>query len=171
MTPEAVELLQRTKAAVLAHPDHFNMDYWFAYGDPQVEQDEHGHLSISVTDDVPFTPLIASLNRCGTTACGAGWIVALSGEKVTPGEPIAIAAAKLIEFPNLEHQACPLFHTASWPWHISNAYEGAETAEDQAEAFGKAVDLWIEVDGDPEAFSENGNTTSYYRITVEPSAG
>lgn len=153
MTPEVVELLQRTKAAVLANPDHFDMDYWVAYDDKEWVEDGHGHLLITGTDNVPSTPLLASLSHCGTTACGAGWIVALSGEKVTPGEPIALAAARLIEFTKFTDDPCPLFHTSRWPYRILERYQVAETAEDQAEAFGKAVDAWIEVDGDPEAFS------------------
>ena len=154
MTPEIVELLQRTKAAVLANPEHFNMDYWYASSDDPDIFGPDDLIEIEGGDKVPQTPLLGMLGACGTVACAAGWIVALSGEKVNPGEYIAHAGARLIDFKgDIETEPCPLFHTSYWPYRLLTAYDGATAAEDRAKVFAKAVDLWIESDGVPGAFS------------------
>lgn len=154
MTPEVVELLLRTKAAVLANPDHFDMDFWYASGDDFYARDEdESVIEIDALDVVPDTPLLGMLDRCGTVACAAGWIVALSGEKVNPGEFIAHAGARLLGFEDYMLDPCPLFHTSRWPSPLENAYNDATSVEDQAKALADAIDLWIELDGDAEAFS------------------
>lgn len=152
MKPEAIELLQRVKAAVLANPDHFDMDFWYALN-LEIEPNETGLYEVDAHHSVPDVPLLGLLDRCGTVACAAGWIVALAGESVKPGEPIVWEAERLIDFNDSVGDACPLFGVARWPKDLQTWYYNVARVEERSHALAAAIDRWIALDGDPYAFS------------------
>jgi hypothetical protein len=72
------ELAWRTYDAINANPAHFNMDNWV---------EARGTVTIGLeqlTDP-----------ECGTTACFAGWAIALSGYQLTPNREV-IRANRMI---------------------------------------------------------------------------
>lgn len=63
------ELAWRALDAAKANPDHFDMNLWAA------TPDQSGSVGL---DDLQGS-------QCGTTACLAGWVVAVSGYRATRG--------------------------------------------------------------------------------------
>lgn len=165
ITKDAVELLRRIQKALREHPDRFDMDRWFydparGYAD-EPALDSWGQYVVEGPHLVPDVPMMKGLTEtCGTTACIAGWAVALSGERVQPGMSIQTEAERLLGWVRPERTNgttgfghCPLFHVGRWPGDLLDRHcEAADRTAEQAEIACEAVDRWIESGGDPNLF-------------------
>lgn len=158
ISSEGIELLERVKAAILAEPDHFDMDFWWtvpADGNG-IHLDDNGCWIVdrsrqAVPDDAP---LLGHMSGCGTTACIAGWTVALAGERVRPGALIEYEARRLVGYGQdplhaSAHARCPLFYVDDWPDWLKDAFEEAESPAEAAAVACEAIDLWIGSQTDP----------------------
>jgi hypothetical protein len=122
-----VELLNKVKDAILAHPEQFNMDEWVGRG------------------------------ACGTTACIAGWCCALSLgglERVrtryfdfSRHYNVKREAQDLlgIQVPEEEDDVTyELFYSSKWPIDLDRRYQDAETPLEKAQVAAERIDRFIE---------------------------
>lgn len=98
-----VERLNKVADMIQSHPEHFNMDWFLS---------REGGTGSCWPQDIAG----ADLFECGTTACIAGWAVALWGAEVGPKDTdIDATAARILgmdkdEAGVLLFYADPLFH-------------------------------------------------------------
>jgi hypothetical protein len=119
------ELLLRVKAAILEEPNKFDMGMWF--------------------EDA----------ACGTTACIAGWSVALSENLKDLRDgfsfwgkldgTISGHAAKAIGVDELT--ADKLFYTNNWPEDLERLFNNAHSTEERAKVAADRIDHFISTEG------------------------
>ncbi len=134
------KLLVEVKEAILAHPEHFGMHGWMKRDSRALNAWEWDELVSSEAD-----PLVS----CGTTACIAGWVVGLAGEKaldlndgpVMFGRWVAERAEQLL---GLTQSQTMLFFHDKWPAQFEIAYEEAATDVEAAQIAGELIDCFIE---------------------------
>lgn len=123
---ELLELLERVKAHIRAHPEQFDM------------------LTFGRVDD-----------PCGTTACIAGWSVILSGQTNLEKVPLINAEALRVlglndRYDTTHRKECPLFYDSDWPEDLRKAFLEAEILMDYplcASIAGEAIDRFIAGNG------------------------
>lgn len=113
LTPKAVELLLRVKESILAHPEHLNMDIYLDGPNDSGQEDAQGLLA----------------GQCGTSACIAGWAVALS----TPSTLVNAWSVprKATELLDLKNFPTALFMADEWPQPFRADFACAQENEDE----------------------------------------
>lgn len=125
-----VKLLEQVKGAILKHPENFDMEL-YAYG--------------TVVADKQAPP------ECGTTACIAGWAIAIHDGVVE--EPQSIGQEMKIwqraeEVLDLDsEQGRTLFHVSKWPEVFRRGYKCAESDADMAQIAAERIDRFIVSNG------------------------
>jgi hypothetical protein len=136
------ELLLRVKEAILAHPEHFDM-FGFMTGPKFIY--ESSETVIATIDDL-------NAGQCGTTACIAGWAVALSpkdevrkaySHRADIGDVAAFFLGYGLDgFDNL----MPLFYDDYWPRDLKDRYRAASREEnylEMAKAAAETIERFI----------------------------
>ena len=128
-----IRLLRRIQKAILAHPDQFNMDWWFQ------SRASNG----------------APAGGCGTAGCIAGWAFFLTKKHKTLRETELNTynidkteiGAKLLRIPltRSDHfdRNHPLFFVKDWPIKFRAAYHNAKTPSGAAKAAARRIDHFI----------------------------
>jgi hypothetical protein len=118
-----VALLRQVAERIKAHPKAFDMESCF------YQSTIEGAESVEEAGE-KLPALLAS--ECGTTACIAGWTVALAQDEYMPqiGNSLRRARRSLgLD----ERQASRLFHHDHWPRPFLGQYEGAWEEYDRKE--------------------------------------
>src|SRR6476661_1175813 len=145
-----VKLLRKVQKAILANPTHFDMDFW-------VGREIEVKANCKVGTEHKLTVLKEEVKKwkdseaqapCGTTACIAGWAVALATKKDMAklidkgkgygiGSYVSLVAPELLaSFESEEEEEDKydvidgLFATGDWPDEFRLAYKEAEGEED-----------------------------------------
>lgn len=99
-----IRRLRAVQKAVLKHPGHFNMAYFFHDAPNAVHMGIHSYYNEE-----------AIVNNCGTTACIAGWAVAKFGKGSESAIALIGVQAVAIRLLDLTlDQAERLFHQGAW---------------------------------------------------------
>lgn len=132
-----VELLQKVKAAILAHPHDFDMDDWVqpAKTSEVIEQNE----------------------SCGTVGCIAGWMVSLErseslsdlfDKRIDGAISIAGIARDLLDPEAYVVYQDELFYVSQWPEKYRRTYRDATTDQERAQAAADYIDYFIKKNKD-----------------------
>lgn len=119
-----IPLLLKVKAAILAEPRKFDMNWWF------INNEE---------------------SPCGTTACIAGWAVAIHGRFKSLKQGYALEshpcrlAERLLKLD--ESISRNLFHVEDWPSEFSYRYDRCKTPRGRAKVAADRIDRFIETEG------------------------
>lgn len=133
-----IPLLKRVKAAILKHPDQFEMAWWF---------DDVLHLG-GLQEPVPA-------GGCGTAACIGGWVCHLSSRhqqiKTTSRQyrhssSSVYARARSLLAIN-DDQAERLFGDSNWPEPYRTRYDNSKTALTRAKVAARRIDHFVKTKG------------------------
>lgn len=131
-----IPLLKKVRAAILKHPDQFEMEWYF-----------QKELLIG-EDDIPA-------GGCGTAACIAGWILFYAKNCTTLEQANqlfytlaeATAAAGLDDIAKQRNSLSCLFAVDDWPEPFSSRYVNATTLQGRAQAAADRIDHFIATKG------------------------
>lgn len=130
-------LLKKVKAAILKHPDQFEMNRYFA-----------GFLGGKLT---------SSPGGCGTAACIGGWAVhlRLGNETLKQSQltaydcgcsPVRIQAEDALSLSR--ETASRLFYASYWPVRFRRRYDMAKRPKTRARAAADRIDHFIKTKGE-----------------------
>lgn len=124
-----IPLLVEVKEAILANPNRVNMDKWFGC-------DIKGDFKTSSLE-------VFKHNKCGTTACIAGWAVFLGNPNNVDYTQFAAADLLGLDPPTSDK----LFLSQYWPRKFYSLLYNAETPEEYAQAVADRIDHFIATEG------------------------
>jgi len=130
MTNKSVQLLRKVKTQILREPKQFVMDHFFS--------DAQNLSKLDIPRAIP---------NCGTAACIAGWVTAISLRK-SPRDTQMDAtfasdyAQDILGLSN--NEVLRLFYVASWPRKFESRWWKAKTVEGRAKVAADRIDAFIE---------------------------
>jgi hypothetical protein len=135
--------IEQLKKAIRDNAEHFSISTWFTV---EFDNDTDAANSLNAED----------LNKCGTTACIAGFACILAGtslgfdpvmgyvavEADSTKYPISQAAMHVLGWDKNDHYrySHPLFNLSRWPEHLAAAYASNVTRAGRAEIACAAID-------------------------------
>jgi hypothetical protein len=162
-----VDALLAIRDQILAEPNRFWMEGWVLEW-PEGLTDEEWQASLRSGDNSthPARPWLKP--SCGTAACIAGWCTLLFREQSERekyekyGDYSAYSFAK--KHLRLPENVGGLFGHPYWPKDLSERYRNAQTGHEAALAGAEAIERYISVCGNGQAFRATGGPGSFAPI-------
>lgn len=127
-----VELLEKVARHIEDNPEQLNMDVWYS----------HVHRS-----RVNWLRRLFGVSEqdCNTTACIAGWMVAIGGGGTCHANGVRNIKGEAMLLLGLPEVECEkLFMISQWPWHFRDEYMNCSTVDQRAKVTANRIRMFIE---------------------------